>query len=73
MDIARNDTAISSFPDVDINKDATRSDSQCSSSSSFSSESGSSSAGLCYDEAFVHSFSNSIDWIFITVVLNIWV
>lgn len=70
MDIARNDTAISSFPDVDINKDATRSDSQCSSSSS---ESGSSSAGLCYDEAFVHSFSNSIDWIFITVVLNIWV
>ncbi|CAI9757357.1 unnamed protein product [Fraxinus pennsylvanica] len=43
VDIARNDTATSSFPHVDIDKDAARRDCQFRSSSSSSSESGSSS------------------------------
>ncbi|KAL2515351.1 Transcription factor GTE9 [Forsythia ovata] len=43
VDIARNDTPISSFPHIEIDKDAARIDSQCRTSSSSSSESGSSS------------------------------
>lgn len=46
VDIGGNDPPVSSYPPVEIEKDAAHKNSKCSSSSSSSSESGSSSSGL---------------------------
>jgi len=52
VDIGGNDPPISSYPPVEIEKDATHRASKCSSSSSSSSDSGSSSSGLFFSLAF---------------------
>lgn len=46
--VGGNDPPVSSYPPIEIEKDAVRRDSKCSNSSSSSSESGSSSSGWCY-------------------------
>ena len=45
--VGGNDPPVSSYPPIEIEKDAVRRDSKCSNSSSSSSESGSSSSGWC--------------------------
>ena len=50
VDIGGNDPPTSSYPPVEIEKDAAHRNSRCSSSSTSSSDSGSSSSGLCFSE-----------------------
>lgn len=58
--VGGNDAPISSFPPVEIEKDAAQRNSKCSSSSSSSSESGSSSSGSCFFILFIYVvFSSS--------------
>lgn len=52
--VGGNDAPISSFPPVEIDKDAAQRNSKCSSSSSSSSESGSSSSGSCFWILFIY-------------------
>lgn len=54
--VGGNDLPMSSFPPVEIEKDAVRRNSKCRGPSSSSSESGSSSSGSCFCKPSVHCF-----------------
>lgn len=65
--VGGNDAPISSFPPVEIEKDAAQRNSKCSSSSSSSSESGSSSSGSCFCILFIYvvvssSYKTNVWW-----------
>lgn len=51
--VGGNDPPVSSYPPVEIEKDAANRNSKCSSSSSSSSDSGSSSSGSCFCVVFI--------------------
>lgn len=63
--VGGNDAPMSSFPPVEIEKDAGHRNSKCSSSSSSSSESGSSSSGSCFCVLFIYSVVSSYK-------INVW-
>lgn len=63
--VGGNDPPISSFPPVEIEKDAAHRNSKCSSSSSSSSESGSSSSGWCYCVYIICGFTLRIGFSFL--------
>ena len=58
--VGGNDPPVSSYPPVEIEKDAANRNSKCSSSSSSSSESGSSSSGSCFCVHFICFFGFTI-------------